>query len=186
MPAQHNLLSIFLGDELDGFMRHIFSSQYRYDLARAGEITETFMNHIPHIPRLYSTVDLDDYFRATYQFLVEQPEAVRPTDVFMRQFWEDYSLTSRLCVLTMTAAKLELAETTQHQAADRYGLILKACMSGEMMADNEEYQMAMKEHQYRSWQVRMFCKYSNQAAMSRKHAVYQCPRNAWLTLILTL
>ena len=93
---------------------------YAYNISQVSHLLSTFLHHVGAIPRLYGTLDLDDYFRAVYRFLLEQPNDQRPSANVLRHFWEDYSRLSRTRALDHCTKKLHRLREASAEASDTY------------------------------------------------------------------
>ncbi|KAI1785009.1 hypothetical protein LXA43DRAFT_1066311 [Ganoderma leucocontextum] len=146
--ALHDLSNPPVDVELDRFVRELHSAGYHYDLSRVPDVIDEFLLRFRALHmRFVTCVDLDDYFRATYRFLLGQPEGERASPNVLRKFWEDYSCTSRQQVFDNACEDLRVAEEEHREVYDRYRAILLSCVRGDITAEDDEYKTAIRAHE---------------------------------------
>ncbi|KAI1795478.1 hypothetical protein LXA43DRAFT_1091127 [Ganoderma leucocontextum] len=156
MPNVPDLPDPPVDGQLDHFVRELHSPSYTYDISCVPNIISDFLVQVRSIPVILGCIDLDDYFRGTYRFLMEQPEAQRPAPDVLRTFWEDYSHTSRQRCIEHNCEELRLAEEAHREAYDRYRAVLLSCIHGDISADDPRYEQALAAQEETSATVREF------------------------------
>ncbi|KAI1796324.1 hypothetical protein LXA43DRAFT_1089894 [Ganoderma leucocontextum] len=151
-------------DHLNRFVHELRSPSYTYDISRVPNIVSDFLLRVRNVQALVTCIDLDDYFRATYRFLLEQPEAQRPSPEILRGFWEEYSRISRQQAFEFTCEDLRLAEEAHRDAYDQYRDILLSCFRGDVSANDSKYKAAFADQEKTSAKVRECEDYCDVAA----------------------
>ncbi|KAI1782673.1 hypothetical protein LXA43DRAFT_1068397 [Ganoderma leucocontextum] len=146
MPNVPDLPDPPVDGQLDHFVRELHSPSYTYDISCVPNIISDFLIQVRSIPVILGCIDLDDYFRGTYRFLMEQPEAQHPApDVLPAS---DASST--------TARSSSWRKEAHREAYDRYRAVLLSCIHGDISADDPRYEQALAAQEETSATVREF------------------------------
>ncbi|KAI1783825.1 hypothetical protein LXA43DRAFT_1099202 [Ganoderma leucocontextum] len=132
--------------ELCLFVEKILCPSYPYTFEAAEDIIDEFYIRLCGLPLFVSCDDINDYFRATYQFLSEKPAEDRVGPGILLDFFQQYSRISRQRAFEHTCEELRKAEEEHRQLYDQFWKALLSCVRADTTAGDAEYNHAAALH----------------------------------------
>ena len=129
--------------ELTRFVEELRSTEASFHPSQSDSITDEFLRTVNHVREIYSTSDMDVFFRAVYKFFKRQVHESEPLPEGLQRLGKTYSKVSRTRALLNCMSRLQDAQRVYNEAQETYYQKVQALLREEIHARDAAYQKAM-------------------------------------------